>query len=97
MARNARIFQGRPFQSALDAVDYEPDVYVRIGDQAYQRWLKGAQQYAYARGETGFQFIEYYKALMTVRGLPHGFPRAEAFARPTWSRQVRLESLATKG
>lgn len=80
-----------------DPFDFAPDVYVGISEEAYQLWCKGAQHYAYARGETGFPFIEYYKALFTVRGLPHGFPRAEAFARPSWSRQVRLKSLAERG
>lgn len=80
-----------------DPFDFEPDVYVGISEEAYQRWIQGAEHYAYARGETGFQFIEYYKALFTVRGLPHGFSRAEAFARPTWSRQVRLKSITERG
>lgn len=80
-----------------DPFDFEPDVFVGIREEAYLLWLKAAQHYAYARGETGFPFIEYYKSLFVVRGLPHGFPRAEAFMRPTWSRQVRLQSLTERG
>lgn len=80
-----------------DPFDFEPDVFVGIHEEAYLLWLKAAQHYAYARGETGFPFIEYYKSLFVVRGLPHGFPRAEAFMRPTWSRQVRLQSLTERG
>lgn len=80
-----------------DPFDYNPDVYVGIRDDAYECWLTAASQYAYARGETGFQYLGYYKALFMVRGLPHGFPRAEAFSRPTWSRQVRLKSLTERG
>lgn len=80
-----------------DPFDYNPDVFVGIRQEAYDLWLKAASHYAYARGETGFQFLEYYKALFPVRGLPHGFPRAEAFARPAWSRQVRLNSIAERG
>lgn len=76
-----------------DPFDYDPDVYVGIREEAYQVWLQAASHYAYARGETGFQYLEYYKALFVVRGLPHGFPRAEAFSRSQWSRQVRLASL----
>ncbi len=76
-----------------DPFDYNPDVYVGIRDEAYELWLDAASQYAYARGETGFQYLDYYKALLVVRGRPHGFPRAEAFARPQWSRQTRMKSL----
>lgn len=76
-----------------DPFNYNPDVFVGIRDQAYEVWLDAALEYAYARGETGFQYVEYYQALCVVRGLPHGFPRAQAFMRPEWSRQVRLNSL----
>lgn len=76
-----------------DPFDYDPDVFVGIREEAYALWLEAASQYAYARGETGFQYLDYYKALFVVRGRPHGFPRAEAFARAPWSRSVRLTSL----
>lgn len=80
-----------------DPFDFHPDVFVGINEKAYELWLKGAQQYAYARGETGFQYIEYYKSLFVVRGLPQGFPRAEAFARPAWSKRTRLKTIAERG
>lgn len=76
-----------------DPFEYDPDVFVGIREDAYETWLKAASHYAYARGETGFQYLEYYKALFVVRGRPHGFPRAEAFARAPWSRTVRLTSI----
>jgi len=79
-----------------DPFDYTPDSFVEIRDEAYQLWLDAASEYAYARGETGFQYLEYYKALFVVRGLPHGAPRAEAFSRPAWSRQTRLKSLTER-
>ncbi len=79
-----------------DPFDYNPDVYVGIRDEAYEIWLDAASEYAYARGETGFQYLDYYKALFQVRGLPHGFPRAEAFARPAWSHQIRMKSLTER-
>ncbi|PSR22541.1 MAG: LmbE family protein [Sulfobacillus acidophilus] len=80
-----------------DPFGFDPDLFVNIRDDAYEKWLKAAQQYAYARGETGFQYLDYYRALFVVRGLPHGCPRAEAFARPAWSRQTRLASITERG
>ena len=79
-----------------DPFDYNPDVFVGIRDEAYEAWLKAASSYAYARGETGFQYLDYYRALFVVRGRPHGFPRAEAFHRSEWSRQVRMQSLTER-
>lgn len=76
-----------------DPFDYNPDVFVGIREEAYDLWLEAASLYAYARGETGFQYLDYYKALLVVRGRPHGFVRAEAFARSDWARQVRLKSI----
>ncbi|HEX7055786.1 MAG TPA: PIG-L family deacetylase [Bacilli bacterium] len=66
-----------------DPFDYKPDVFVEIPDEAYERWVKAMNVYAYARGETSnFPFIEYYKALTIVRGAPAGFKRAQAFKLP---------------
>jgi LmbE family N-acetylglucosaminyl deacetylase len=73
-----------------DPFDYQPDVFVEIRDDAYALWLEAASHYAYARGETGFPYLSYYQSLMVVRGLPNGYARAQAFARPRWARRVRL-------
>lgn len=76
-----------------DPYDFEPEVFVEVGEEAYERWVQGMQKYAYARGETSkFPFIEYYKALTVVRGAPSGFARAQAFAVPPGALQKRLRS-----
>ncbi|MCY0881953.1 MAG: hypothetical protein OWS74_08140, partial [Firmicutes bacterium] len=75
---------------------YHPDVFVGIRDDAYALWLDAASQYAYARGETGFAYLDYYQALLIVRGRPRGFPRAEAFARADRDRIVRLHTLTER-
>lgn len=63
-----------------DADGFSPDIYVAIPDEAFTAWREGIQHHAYARGETyGFRFIDYYTALMTVKGCLIGEQRACAF------------------
>ncbi len=76
-----------------DPYGYHPEVFVRVGEEAYQRWVDGMAEYAYARGETSnFPFIEYYKALTVVRGAPNGFKRAQAFAVAPGALDRKLHS-----
>ena len=78
-----------------DPYDFQPDVFVEIGEEAYEKWVAGMQEYAYARGETSnFPFIEYYKALTVVRGAPAGFRRAQAFSAPRGALHKRLHSFS---
>ena len=75
-----------------DMHEFVPEVFVDIPEEAFETWVKGLSQYAFARGETsGFPYIEYYKALTIVRGAPAGFKRAEAFMVPRGSLNRRLE------
>ncbi|MEV0385287.1 PIG-L deacetylase family protein [Nonomuraea sp. NPDC050643] len=73
-----------------DAEGYVPDVFVELTEEAYEIWSRAITCYAYARGETyGFPYVDYYRALTTVRGAPAGFERAQAFAAPRGSRDLR--------
>ena len=64
-----------------DMEDFEPEVFIDIPEEGFERWVKGLNCFAFARGETfGFPYIEYYKALTIVRGAVNGFHRAQAFA-----------------
>ncbi|MFC4601787.1 PIG-L deacetylase family protein [Cohnella hongkongensis] len=64
-----------------DMYGFDPEVFIDIPDEAYEKWVKGLNCYAFARGETyGFPYIEYYKALTIVRGAVNGFKRAQAYA-----------------
>ncbi|WP_020578707.1 PIG-L deacetylase family protein [Actinopolymorpha alba] len=64
-----------------DAEGFEPSLYVTIPDEGFELWAKAIQGQAFARGETyGFRYIDYYTALMTMRGCLAGQKRACAFA-----------------
>ncbi len=63
-----------------DMEGFEADTFFEIPDEAYERWRAGIQEHAFARGETyGFRFIDYYSALMQVKGCLVGAQRASAF------------------
>ena len=65
-----------------DAEGFDPDVYVPIPEEAFQRWSAAIQGQAFARGETyGFRYIDYYTAMMSARGCLAGVERACGFAR----------------
>lgn len=63
-----------------DADGFVPDLYVPIPDEAFDIWRSAIQNQAFARGETyGFRYIDYYTALMTVKGCLVGEKRACGF------------------
>lgn len=63
-----------------DMEGFEADTFFEIPDEAYELWLTGIREHAFARGETyGFRFIDYYSALMQVKGCLVGAQRAAAF------------------
>lgn len=63
-----------------DMEGFEADTFFGIPEEAYERWRTGIQEHAFARGETyGFRFIDYYSALMQVKGCLVGEHRAAAF------------------
>lgn len=63
-----------------DMEGFEADTFVPIPDEAYELWRTGILEHAFARGETyGFRFIDYYSALMQVKGCLVGRQRACAF------------------
>lgn len=75
-----------------DPYDFNPEVFVDIPEDAYNRWVEAMNVYGYANGETGsMSFVDYYKALSVVRGFPAGFHRAQAYAVPRGTLTQRLE------
>ncbi|MEU8221167.1 PIG-L family deacetylase [Kribbella sp. NPDC048915] len=63
-----------------DMEGFTPSLYVPIPDEAFHRWVSAIRHQAFARGETyGFRYIDYYTALMTMRGCLASYPRACAF------------------
>jgi LmbE family N-acetylglucosaminyl deacetylase len=64
-----------------DAAGFEPTLYAPIPQEAFEMWREAIAGQAFARGETyGFRYIDYYTALMTMRGCLARVPRACAFA-----------------
>jgi LmbE family N-acetylglucosaminyl deacetylase len=64
-----------------DMAGFEPSLYVPIPDEAFEVWREAIAGQAFARGETyGFRYIDYYTALMTMRGCLARTARACAFA-----------------
>jgi LmbE family N-acetylglucosaminyl deacetylase len=71
-----------------DAEGYVPNVSVPIPEEAFDRWRSAISGQAFARGETyGFRYIDYYTALMTMRGCLAGHLRAAGFLRPSSGAQ----------
>ncbi|GAA3763456.1 hypothetical protein GCM10022240_14780 [Microbacterium kribbense] len=63
-----------------DMDGFDADTFYEIPDEAYERWRTGIGAHAFARGETyGFRYIDYYSALMEVKGCLAGCRRAAAF------------------
>jgi len=75
-----------------DMYGFEPEVFIDIPEEAFDKWVQGLNCFAFARGETyGFPYIEYYKALTVVRGAVNGFKRAQAFAMGPGGTHQRLQ------
>lgn len=63
-----------------DMEGFVADTFFGIPQAAYDRWLEGISEHAFARGETyGFRFIDYYSAVMQAKGCLVGEGRAAAF------------------
>lgn len=63
-----------------DMEGFEADTFFEIPEEAYQLWRRGISEHAFARGETyGFRFIDYYSALMQLKGCLVGAQWAAPF------------------
>lgn len=69
-----------------DPRGFSPNFYVDISD-TFDVWKRAASAYAFARGETGFPYIEYYECLFRMRGIEAGTRYAQAMMAP--SEQLR--------
>lgn len=109
IAEQARYYAGLPMDHPLprhgvarflcaenweDEEGFQPSLYVPIPDEAFDRWHDAISGQAFARGETyGFRYIDYYTALMTMRGCLARVPRACAFAVPSSSTRDVVDLL----
>ncbi|HET9012275.1 MAG TPA: hypothetical protein VFN38_10710, partial [Gemmatimonadaceae bacterium] len=72
-----------------DATGFSPYVYVGVDSASWARWRSAVSTFEFARGATGFPYVEYYDALGRVRGIEARKQRAVAFdVEPASKRRV---------
>jgi LmbE family N-acetylglucosaminyl deacetylase len=72
-----------------DATGFTPYIYVGIDSASWLRWRSAVSTFEFARGATGFPYVEYYDALGRVRGIEARTQHAVAFdIEPTGKRRV---------
>ncbi|OAS20689.1 PIG-L deacetylase family protein [Paenibacillus oryzisoli] len=76
-----------------DAVDYVPYVYVDYPKEAFDLWVKAVSTHWFVTGSKSFQYLEYYKHLMRVRGLEARKEYAQTFMVPEETMRVRQSEL----
>lgn len=76
-----------------DAVDYVPYVYVDFQKEAFDLWVKAVSTHWFVTGSKSFQYLEYYKHLMRVRGLEARKEYAQTFMVPEETMRIRQSEL----
>ena len=62
-----------------DIPGFSPYVYVAVDSASWSRWRTAVSSFEFARGATGFPYVEYYDALGRVRGIEARKGHAVAF------------------
>jgi len=75
-----------------DKEGFQHEVYVEISS-VVDKWVEALRKIAFARGETGFNYIDYYTSLARMRGLEMGVEYAEVLMRPLYSRRTTIGQL----
>lgn len=76
-----------------DAEDFAPYIYVAVDSASWVRWKEAVSGFAFARGATGFPYIEYYDALGRVRGIEARKGRAVAFNVEAYAKRRVLDAV----
>ncbi|CAN7257939.1 PIG-L deacetylase family protein [Paenibacillus sp. LjRoot56] len=76
-----------------DAVDYVPYVYVDFPKEAFDLWVNAVSTHWFVTGSKSFQYLEYYKHLMRVRGLEARKEYAQTFMVPEETMRIRQSEL----
>jgi LmbE family N-acetylglucosaminyl deacetylase len=76
-----------------DAVDYRPYVYVDYDQEAFDLWVKAVSTHWFVTGSKSFQYLEYYKHLMRVRGIEARKEYAQTFMIPEENMRIRQSEL----
>ena len=72
-----------------DAPGFSPYTYVAVDSASWSRWRTAVSVFEFARGATGFPYVEYYDALGRVRGIEARKGLAIAFdIEPDGKRRV---------
>jgi LmbE family N-acetylglucosaminyl deacetylase len=76
-----------------DAEGFSPYVYIGVGDEVAQ-WREAVTKYEFVGGRiSSFRYLDYYEALLTMRGTIAGKGRAVAFDIDSFGKRRVLDSL----
>lgn len=76
-----------------DATGFSPYVYVGIDSASWSRWRTAVSNFEFARGATGFPYVEYYDALGRVRGIEARKGHAVAFDTEAYGKRRVLDAV----
>ena len=76
-----------------DDEDFRPYVYVAVDSASWSRWKAAVSHFAFARGATGFPYIDYYDALGRLRGIEARKARAVAFDVEAYGKKRVLDAV----
>ena len=72
-----------------DASGFSPYIYVGVDSTSWSRWRTAVSTFEFARGATGFPYVDYYDSLGRVRGIEARKGHAVAFdIEPLGKRRV---------
>jgi hypothetical protein len=76
-----------------DAPGFSPYVYVAVDSTSWSRWRTAVSKFEFARGATGFPYVEYYDALGRVRGIEARKGHAIAFDTEPYGKRRVLDAV----
>jgi LmbE family N-acetylglucosaminyl deacetylase len=76
-----------------DAPGFSPYVYVGVDSASWSRWRTAVSKFEFARGATGFPYVEYYDALGRVRGIEARKGHAVAFDTEPYGKRRVLDAV----
>ena len=76
-----------------DATGFTPYIYVAVDTASWSRWKGAVSNFEFARGATGFPYIEYYDSLGRVRGIESRKGRAIAFDIEPYGKRRVLDAV----
>lgn len=75
-----------------DMTNFQADTYLDVS-AVYDKWIEACAEFPMWRGETGFRYGDYYRALAVMRGALGGFQYAVALMPSAEQREQRVRSL----